>query len=338
MKIAFTICSNNYLSQARTLADSIKESNPDYFVLIGLVDRLINDIDYGKEIGYTIIPVEEISIPDFDSLWKKYTILELNTCVRPFYFEYIISKYPDWEYLFYLDPDTFVFNDLKIIENEFTGDSKILITPHILSPLAFDGKKRPNEIQFLKFGIFNLGFLGLKHSSNLKGLIDWWKERMYHYGYASQHHGLYVDQLWFNLVPILFQDVRICRNPGLNMAPWNLHERTLSKVNNKFFVNGESPLLLFHFSDYKYTEPNLITQNYNRFNFEIRPDLIEAYNIYQTKLIGNNISCFSKTKPIYLEMRSEYLKRSKYNLKYIINILKSFIPPIFDKLFLKLKN
>ncbi len=39
-KIALTICSINYLAQAKSLGDSLLKHNPEYTYLIGLVDRL----------------------------------------------------------------------------------------------------------------------------------------------------------------------------------------------------------------------------------------------------------------------------------------------------------
>ena len=100
MKIAFTICSNNYLAQAKTLGDSISKANNDYSFYIGLTDQLNTELDYDKEIGYPVIPSENIGIPDFDDLWKKYSIIEFNTCVKPFYFQYLIRKYPNWTLFF----------------------------------------------------------------------------------------------------------------------------------------------------------------------------------------------------------------------------------------------
>src|SRR5688572_16958310 len=126
MKIIFTICSNNYLAQAKCLGDSIRRNNPEYKFFIGLSDRLSSDIDYENEIGHTIISCEEIGIPDFDSLWKKYSIIEFNTCVKPFYFNYFINRHPGLDFLYYFDPDTYVFNDLTAIEKEFGDEGNIL--------------------------------------------------------------------------------------------------------------------------------------------------------------------------------------------------------------------
>ena len=47
-KSVFTICSNNYLAQAKTLADSFLEFNKGYKFYIFLCDTMRSDIDYSK--------------------------------------------------------------------------------------------------------------------------------------------------------------------------------------------------------------------------------------------------------------------------------------------------
>lgn len=338
MKIAFTICSNNYLAQAKTLGDSLSETNPDYQFYIGLVDKLSTEIDYTKEIGYNIIPVDEIGIPNFDDLWKKYSIIEFNTCVKPFYFEYFIKYFPNLEYLFYLDPDTYVYDNLSLIENEFGPDGYTLLTPHIITPIQIDDKM-PGENLFLNFGIYNLGFLGLKQPQQNYKLLDWWKERTYHLGYDQPANGLFVDQLWFNLVPIFFSKVVISKHLGLNMAPWNLHERSLSEINDNYFVNKTDPLVFYHFSNYKFTSQNAISTYYTRYNFDNNENLKQIYQNYHKLIIKNGIHKIEKIKCFYMSMREQYLikeqkntpkGRIKYYLKKIIpnkimNLLRSII-------------
>ena len=82
LNIIFTLCSNNYLAQAKTLGDSLLKYNPGYKFIIGLVDELSKEVDYNFFKPYTIIPAAQIGIPDFDSLWKKYSIVEFNTCAK----------------------------------------------------------------------------------------------------------------------------------------------------------------------------------------------------------------------------------------------------------------
>lgn len=343
MKIAFTLCSNNYLAQAKTLGDSIKRTNPDYLFFIGLNDALSDEIDYEKEIGHSIILSNEIGIPDFDDLWKRYSIIEFNTCVKPFYFQYFITKYSAIEYIFYFDPDIYIFNNLRHLEHEFEEETKILITPHILSPIAIDGKT-PGENIFLNFGIFNLGFLGLKSPGLSHDFLEWWKERTYRLGFNQPGNGLFVDQLWFNLVPLFFKSVKISKHPGLNMAPWNLHERVLKESKNKLFVNKIFPLIFYHFSNYKYSDPEIIANHYSRHHFNNRPDLQKMYQAYQNKLINNGVGKLSNITCRYMELRQEYLmeeilritRSSKRNLlKYY---LKKILPPVIIRIIKAIKN
>ncbi len=311
MKIVFTICSNNYLAQAKALGDSLVQTNPDYLFFIGLVDHLSHDIDYEKKIGHPIILSHEIGIPDFDVLWKKYDIIELNTCVKPFFLEYFTKKYTELTHLMYFDPDTYIFGSLLTIENELSDSKEIIITPHITTPIPLDGKM-PNEQTFLNYGIYNLGFIGIKNPSKNIPFFKWWGERTHQIGYNKVCVGLFVDQLWINLIPLFLTNAVISRNLGLNMAPWNLHERALSKSdNNKWMVNNKYELIFYHFSNYKYNKPNVLASYYDRFSFNNREDLVPLYDEYNKLLIANNIEKLSTIICYYVIERNAILEELK---------------------------
>lgn len=309
MNIIFTICSNNYLAQAKALGDSISLSNPKYSFFICLVDQLSNEINYDKEIGYPIILANEIGIPDFENLWKKYNIIELNTCVKPFFLEYFAKNHKDLIHLMYFDPDTFIFGNLQDIESELENGKEIILTPHILTAISLDAKS-PDEALFLNHGIYNLGFIGIKNPINNIPFFKWWGERTHQLGYDNIAQGLFVDQLWMNFAPIYFENVVISKNYGLNMGPWNLHERTISK-NESWKVNETTNLVFYHFSNYKYDKPEILASYYNRFTFENRGDLIPLYNEYRNFLVQNNISKLSTIPCYYVIERNQIISEQK---------------------------
>ena len=45
MQIVFTLCSINYLAQAKTLGDSVLRHNPGYKFIIGLIDKNHTNVD-----------------------------------------------------------------------------------------------------------------------------------------------------------------------------------------------------------------------------------------------------------------------------------------------------
>ena len=77
MTIAFTICSVNYLAQARTLGDSLRQTNPAYQYIIGLVDKLDHaNLSADLMPPYPMLEVDQINIPDFAAMCDRYDITD----------------------------------------------------------------------------------------------------------------------------------------------------------------------------------------------------------------------------------------------------------------------
>lgn len=312
--IAFTLCSNNYLAQAKTLGDSFVSSNPGVPFVVGLVDRRRDGIDYAALGPFEFLPVEEIGIPGFDEFWKHYSVIELNTAVKPFYIDYLFERdRPD--VVVYLDPDIELYGSLDAVRSEL-GDSTILLTPHAMSPLPDEGPRVPQsgepvfmEPAFLNYGIYNLGFLAVADKPGRSEFLDWWKTRTSRWGYAQPCLGLYVDQLWVGLAPLFFDDVRITRREGFNVAYWNLHERVLSPgPDGGQVVNGTDPLLFFHFSGLDPANPEQITKTpRNPFTLSSRPDLAELFRGYAERLLANGFDELSSLECAFAPMREAYI-------------------------------
>jgi len=333
MNIAFTICSNNYLARAKVLIDSIIEHSSDVKLYIGLCDERSSLVDYSV-FNCEVIEAKEIGIKNFDSICQKYDIIELCTSIKASFFKYLIDRNPNADFIYYFDPDICMYQSISFLNNEFDSNTDILLTPHIITPIPLDGKN-PSENAFLNCGIYNLGFLGLRIlSSNSNKLLDWWEERTLTMGFNKTQEGLFVDQLWINLVPLYFEKVKITKKLGYNVAPWNLHERlNITKISDENYnMFDNSKLIFYHFSSYNFKLPNLIASHYNRYTFEDIPHLIELYEVYHNKLIINNISTFSQIKCIYIEKQDKRIKR----ILYIA--IKSFINPILSTLKNKIKK
>lgn len=295
-KIAFTICSNNYLSQVKVLSDSILYYNKDeYDFYVVLCDKYDESIDYSM-IHANFILVEELGIENFKWMINHYNIVELNTAVKPFAFYKFFKDGADLVY--YFDPDIKCFCKFDVIENEL-NDYEILLTPHSLKPLYIDGKI-PNDSTFLNYGIYNLGFCGLKKGINSNEMLDWWMRILCNNCHNLTTIGLFVDQLPMNLVPLYFDNVKVTKHKGMNVSWWNLHDRNLLFKNSKYIMDNNDPLVFFHFSNYKISRPDEVTieKRYNREDpmksLTIKK-LYEEYNIgiqHANKYYKSNVRCF----------------------------------------------
>jgi len=286
-KIIFTLCSNNYLAQAQVLAASVRQHQPGWKFVLGLVDTMLEQVDY-KSFEFEVVTAADIE-PGIQHLAEKYSIVELNTCLKPAFFLYFFQQ-RQAQNVVYLDPDIRLYSPLREMEIFFlAGD--IILTPHVLTPIPLD-KQTPGEKLFLNYGLYNLGFLALKKSLNTDRFLHWWKERTYAQGYDRPAEGLFTDQLWINLVPIYFPRVKILKHTGYNMAPWNLHERYLQDIGGEFRVGPKNKLIFFHFSGFD-LQQNKLHKDYSRFHADQRPDLRRLYDDYGVRLREENYTFYS---------------------------------------------
>ena len=191
------------------------------------------------------------------------------------------------------------------------------------------------------YGIYNLGFLALNTLKQQSiELLDWWELRCLDRCYRDINNGIFVDQLWINFVPSYYSETHIIRHLGINMAPWNLHERKLlSLENNKWLINNTESLLFYHFSSFDYLNPEHLNKPYyNRFNFDNRRDLKPLYKAYLSDIIKNNVHLFSNIKcNLYKsKIKVEYVVERKYE-SWIKRAGRKFTPPLLYKAISNLK-
>lgn len=318
MKMIFTICSNNYLAQAAVLGASVQRHEPDARFIICLCDEIQPDIDYHLLPG-EVLPAATIE-PEMKQLAMKYNIVELNTCIKPRVLEYLLEE-RNAEKVLYLDPDIKLFQPLTEVFS-ILNTAPVTLTPHIYTPIPLDGKK-PAEHTFLNFGIYNLGFIGVSRGSETLRFIRWWKNITYHEGFFAPEKGIFVDQLPVNLAPVFFKGVHILQDKGLNMAPWNLHERYLQHRDGHWTVNGETTLKFYHFSAFEPGVMELPLVHYNRFTLAQRPDLREIYIAYNGDMQAAGYATFHVYKSAYSIMREAQLKKEKQLSAKLLKKLKA---------------
>ena len=152
------------------------------------------------------------------------------------------------EKVVYLDPDIAVFADLNEIVERLT-DTPIILTPHQILPNETEGLIKDNEMTSLKYGIFNLGFVAVRNDDAGRCSRNWWAKQLYLACYDDVPNGLFTDQKWCDLVPCLFDQASyIERDPGYNVASWNISTREIRINMDGRHPRHGSPLKFFHFT------------------------------------------------------------------------------------------
>ncbi len=278
LPLACTIVANNYLAYARAFTRSFLARHPEGKVCVLIVDRPQPGHRYEDE-PFEVTFADQLGIPAFSHVAFRYSIVELNTAVKP-YFLLHLHRTLGCDRICYFDPDILVLDDLSELY-ERLGRADAVLTPHLTAPI--EDQALPNEREILLSGIYNLGFLGVAFNERTLPFLDWWSRRLYRQCLHEVEKGFFVDQRWMDLAPAFLERVDILRDPGYNVAYWNLAHRTIEPRGEGWGVNGV-PLRFFHFSGYDFRRPELISKFQNRFTFADRPDVRPLFRLYGERI------------------------------------------------------
>lgn len=222
----------------QALYDSLrKEDSVDFFCLI--TDR-INNTPFPFKVDDLNILQDDLS----KKIKKKYSGNKLRWACKSLYLNHLLNSgydkviYVDNDICFYSSPD-FLFEKLKI--------SSVLLTPH---HYPTDPSKDQNWLEAnYKVGLFNAGFIGVNASA--KPMLEWWSECCLYNIKKSYWRGLFDDQKYLDLVPVLFENVEILNHKGCNVAGWNIINSPRSEDQNKVIVIDKKwPIVFIHYNYY----------------------------------------------------------------------------------------
>ena len=286
MRIAFTVCSANYLPYAKALADSLLQHNPGYQFVMALADTF-RGYDAAFSAPHRIVPVTEMNLPYLDEMNGRYNVFELSCALKPFVSEYLLHTHPDCETIFYFDSDILLFGPLTLAETVLQTHSLVL-TPHLSVALQYQ-TGIATELDVLHTGLYNAGFFGLQRGAEGFAFLRWWQQRLRLHCFNDAAHGLFVDQLWLSLVPVLFRECFVLYDPGYNLAYWNFPERSLTEVNGRLTVNEKHPLIFYHYSGYDIAQSEKVSKHDREgHRLENLPQYAPLFHAYRAAVNANN--------------------------------------------------
>lgn len=227
----------------------VKEGNSINFRVVFVDDSDSGAMPFPQDEIKRGVDVTSSSTGSWENRAFQYDVVELCTSIKPLACKFFLNL--GFDRVVYVDPDVYFFGDPKVILSEMEGYD-VLLTPHKLDISDDDP---------LRGGIFNLGFIALANTSNVLVFLDWWAKKLEQLGSADPLRGYFTDQKWVDFAPVVLDDntLKISRNPGLNIAPWNYEERAITfalhvPMVKTYHRNREifDDVIFCHFSGYDY--------------------------------------------------------------------------------------
>ncbi len=232
-----TISTQSHLFKSQALLESVaSHSDVDLFCLLTDVDEQVMNNPF-FQMNY----LSDLQSDLAKKMKAKYKNDKLRWALKPVYIQFLIEQgyekviYVDNDVFFYASPD-FLFEKLE--------KSSFLLTPHFYNA---NPTKEQNWLEAnFRVGLYNAGFFGA--NQNAIPILEWWANCCFYNVKKAFWRGLFDDQKYLDLIPVLFDKVEIIKHRGCNFAGWNSKTCELSRDNeNTLLINGK-PLIFIHFA------------------------------------------------------------------------------------------
>ncbi|MDG2233094.1 MAG: hypothetical protein P8L16_04665 [Ilumatobacter sp.] len=262
---AGTIVASNYVAMAQVLAESFLAQHPDSVFEVLVIDD--SPVFLPEPIRVARLSDLDLESAVLDVMKTVYDVMEFATAVKPAFLAHLLDAGGGGDDVVacYLDPDIVVYQPF---DDQVAPalDHGIVLTPHVLTPVPRDGMK-VDEITIMQAGMYNCGFLAV--TERAREFLEWWDVRLRFDAVVDFAQARFTDQRWVDWVPSLF-DFHLSRDPGMNVAWWNIHERPVD-ASGAFPRVGGQPVRFVHFSGYDPAHPDRLSKHQEPFP-RVRPE------------------------------------------------------------------
>jgi hypothetical protein len=241
----FTSFTWGYLSRALVLSRTLRAAHPDWRQVALIVDAP-SDAGIRALAGFDeVVFAEELDVPALRHFLFRHTLVEACTALKPRMLARLFERGAGT--VVYLDPDIAVFHPLHAVTRALESAS-IVLTPHQHTPNDDPQAIRDAERTAQIYGVFNLGFAAIRRDDVGIGFARWWQQCCETDCRDAPEEGLFTDQRYCDLVPALFPAVAVLRDPGCNVASWNLSRRLPVVTQEGGLAVDGSALAFYHFT------------------------------------------------------------------------------------------
>ena len=237
-----TITTISHLYKVYALAESLKNQQHPFLLNVLIID---DDRDFEFE-NCSFLKLADIQAQQGAAeIIKKYKSNKdkLRWSLKPVLMKYLLLQ-PGTNGLIYLDNDLYFFSEYAFLF-ELLNSHSFLLTPHYY-------KNDPNENQNwleanFRIGLYNAGFVGANKSA--LNTLQWWADCCLYRCEKNSFRGLFDDQKYLDIIPIIETTALILRHKGCNVAGWNAEICKREIVDRRVLIDGKFEIVFIHFNE-----------------------------------------------------------------------------------------
>lgn len=252
---------------------------------VALVDHPDGPADHPAldALGISTVDARELGLPGWNWLATKYDERFLAYVVKPYLIRHLLDRgHPS---VFYCDTDVLFTADGSPFLDLGPG-AAFVVVPHMLRPFPAHARLgSPSMGDVALAGVLNSGMFLSREHPETRPFLETWGELMTGPGAFVPELSDQREQQAFNWITSFVEAVEIHRDPCVNVAYWNLHERRLAAPfqSGEPWTVGGRPLVSFHFSGFVPGEA-VVTRHDRRGLHDLDPHLRRLCEHYDDEL------------------------------------------------------
>lgn len=276
-----TYFDKNYLARGLVLYDSLAVVCPQFRLYILCLDAYTADYFRTHSADFpqvSILTLNELEAADgaLEEARKNRSLIEYYFTLSPCLPLHLLKQY-QLPHICSLDADMLFLSDpAKLFA--YLNDYSIIITPHKFSP----------ELRYLdKFGRYNVSFQIFKNDQTGTACLEEWRRQCLEwcgdtYDAANDRFAdqKYLDD-WIGSYP---GKVKELDDAVSGIAPWNLNNYKISRIDGQFFSNGEK-IIFYHFHHFKMYGDRWISNVFDTYFAKWQKRVEDLYFVYWEKII-----------------------------------------------------
>lgn len=252
MHTVCTIITADYLPLAKVLYASLQKHGAGTPLQVLVVD----EHNYASTDSLVIHSPDSLADSAyFKGIQKKYGQTNADYfrwALKPVFIGYLLEK--GFDKVLFADPDVYFVNNFDFLFNELDNNN-VLLTPHWAN--IDPTENEDSLLAVLRGGLYNAGFVGA--NKNGADAMAWWAVLCHYKTEDLKDLGLFVDQKYLDILPVQFDNVKVIKHRGCNLASWNIDTSKREMINGKLLINKEFEPVFIHFA--KDTIVNIINKN-----------------------------------------------------------------------------
>jgi len=236
-----TISTHGHVFKADALFHSLR-GNTDADLVNLIIDRE-PDSDTGKH-GVLLRSRASLSVKWTDEILRKYRGDALRWGCKSLLIGQLLQE--GYDRVMYVDNDTFFYSSPDFLFKLLDAHT-VLLTPHFYSA---DPTREQHWLEAnFRVGLYNAGFVAVGQGG--REAMEWWAGCCAYNVRKSSWRGLFDDQKYLDLLPVIFDNVHVLRHKGCNVAGWNIDlcPRSTDDDGN-VIIDGEWPLVFVHYNTF----------------------------------------------------------------------------------------